>query len=589
MKSLLVLALVAVAADWPRYRGNNHDGICSEEGWSVTWPSAGPKEAWRAALGPGGSSVAVSQGRLYTMGNVENNDIVYCFDAATGKELWRHSYPTPLDRRSWEGGPAATPTVDGDRVYTTSHRNLVFCLDARTGKVIWSKDLLKEFDAKRPQWGFSCSPLIKGDLAIFEVGGAGSSTVALQKQSGVVVWQAGLDPASYASPFPWTHNGKDAVLLFKARALVAQDLATGAELWRFPWKTSWDVHSAFPVPVGPAKVFFSSGYDTGGAVLDVSGKEPAIVWQNKNMCNLMNSSVLLDGCLYGVSGNDGAKATLNCVEAATGKLLWSHKGLGCGSVVAAGGKLIVLGEKGELVVAPASPKGFEPVAQAQVLNGRCWVVPVLVNGLLYCRSNLGTLIALDLRPGANVATAPAKAELYANNFEQETVEKLPASVTSEASFVVKAEDGNQFLELPAGVPAETVSAQFGGATAEAQVSARAWSAKKGRMYPQFALGVGGITGWRVQVSPAKKAVELMLGDEVKATAPFEWTTEKWTQLTLRVAAGKVEASAQADGQAEPVKLAADAANAGPTGRAVLWAGPFAGTAIRFDDLKLTPP
>jgi outer membrane protein assembly factor BamB len=589
--SLLFLSLafsaVAAVADWPQYRGANFDGISPEKGWSTTWPAAGPKEAWRAALGPGGSSVVVSQGRLYTMGNVDNNDIVYCLDAATGKELWRHSYPCPLDKRSWEGGPAGTPTVAGNLVFTISHRNEVHCLDAQTGKVVWTKNLMKEFKPKRPMWGFAGSALIEGDLAIFDVGGDGASTVALNKQTGAVVWKAGDDAASYATPMPWTSQGKRAVLIFKARALVAQDLATGAELWRFPWKTSWDVHCAYPIPVGPDKIFFSSGYDTGAALLDVKGKEPTVVWQNKNMCNQMNSSVLLEGHLYGVSGNDGAKATLNCVEAATGKLMWSHKGLGCGSVLAADGKLIVLGEKGELVVAPASPKEFQPVAKAQVLNGRCWVVPVLVNGILYCRSNQGTLVALDLRADA-VAAVPTKTEPYANDFEKEIADKLPATITTEAPFGVQEEGGNKFLELPAGVAAETVSAQFGGAAAQVQVTARAWSAKKGRMFPQFGLGAGGTTGWRVQVSPGKKALELLCGDEVKATAPFEWTTEKWTQLTLRVQAGKIEASAQVEGQTEPTKLAVDATEALPTGKAVLWAGPFAGTAIRFDDLKLTP-
>lgn len=591
MKTLLLLlslAFSAVAgADWPRYRGANFDGISSETGLNLTWPATGPKEAWRATLGPAGSSVVVSQGRLYTMGNVENNDIVYCLDAATGKEIWRYSYPCPLDKRSFEGGPAGTPTVDGNLVFTTSHKNLVYCLDAQTGKVVWSKDLLKEFKAKRPMWGFAGSALIEGDLAIFDVGADGASTVALNKQTGALVWKAGDEAASYASPMPWTWNGKRAVLTFKARALVAQDMATGAELWRHPWKTSWDVHCAYPIPVGADKVFFSSGYDTGAALLDVKTKTPAVIWQNKNMCNEMASSVLLDGYVYGVSGNDGAKATVNCVEVATGNLMWSYKGLGCGTLLAAGGKLIVLGEKGELVVAEASPKEFKPLAKAQVLEGRCWVVPVLVNGILYCRSNQGTLVALDLRPGA-VAAAPTKAEPFAADFEKDAVDKLPASIVSEAAFAVKEDAGNKFLELPGTSAAETVSAQFGSATAQMQVSARAWSAKKGRMYPQFGLGAGGTAGWRVQVSPGKKAVELLLGDEIKATASFEWTTEKWTQLSLSVHAGKIEASAQVEGQTEPTKLTAEAAGALPTGKAVLWAGPFAGTAIRFDDLKLTP-
>ena len=110
----------ARAADWPRYRGPNLDGISTETGWSVDWPATGPKQLWKTNVGIGFSSISVADGRAYTMGNRDNQDTVYCFDAASGQVLWKHSYPSKLDPKYYDGGPSATPTIDAGRVYTLS-------------------------------------------------------------------------------------------------------------------------------------------------------------------------------------------------------------------------------------------------------------------------------------------------------------------------------------------------------------------------------------------------------------------------------------------------------------------------------------
>jgi outer membrane protein assembly factor BamB len=135
----------AEAADWPNWRGPNHNGISDETGWVATWPAEGPKILWRKSIGTGFASMAVSKGRLYAMGNIDNKDILHCFDAETGKLLWRRSYPQLKDPKNYEGGPNATPTVDGNRVYTFSKTGKFFCRDTRTGDVVWSKDLRREF------------------------------------------------------------------------------------------------------------------------------------------------------------------------------------------------------------------------------------------------------------------------------------------------------------------------------------------------------------------------------------------------------------------------------------------------------------
>jgi len=382
------------ADDWPHYRGPNHDGISREKGWVAAFPQEGPKQLWKTSVGTGASSVSVSKGRLYTMGNIDNQDIVYCLDAKTGKEIWRHTYACPLAARQFEGGPAATPTVVGDRVFTLSHTGDLFCLDAATGQARWSKNLKTDFGGSPGRWGYACSPRAENGWLILDAGGS-SSTIAVRQQDGGLVWKAGDDKCGYATPVLYDTGGSRAVLMFKGKALVSLNLADGRELWRHPWRTSYDVNAAAPIVDG-RRIYISSGYNTGCALLEIRDNQPSVVWQNKNICNHFNSSVLWQDHVYGVNGNAGRDAPLTCIELATGKLKWAEDSVRGGSVMVADGKLIALTEGGELVTAEASPASFAPVARAKVLGGRCWVVPVLSGGKLYCRNNQGDLVCLDV-------------------------------------------------------------------------------------------------------------------------------------------------------------------------------------------------
>jgi len=379
--------LLIHAADWPHFRGPDYNGISKETGWSTTWPADGPKQLWKAKVGTGFAAVAVANGRAYTTGNTADTDHVFCFDAVTGKEVWKYSYAAPLDPKYYEGGTSATPTVDGDRVYTFSKRGVIHCLDAARGTVVWSKKLAEELDAKMPTWGFASSVLIAGDLAIINVGTAGA---ALDKKTGNVVWNSGNDFAGYSSPVPIKSGNNATVMMAIKEDVVAVNVKDGKELWRFPWKTQYDVNAADPI-LTDGKVFISSGYNRGASVYDVTAKPPVKIWENKNLRNHMNSSVLWEGHLYGVDENQ-----LRCVDFATGEVRWTDKVSGKGSLILADGKLIVQAEKGELLVAPATPKEFKPVARAQVLGGKSWTAPVLANGHIYCRNSAGDVVCLDV-------------------------------------------------------------------------------------------------------------------------------------------------------------------------------------------------
>jgi outer membrane protein assembly factor BamB len=336
-------------------------------------------------VGAGYSAVAVAKGKVYTAGNFhKNTDAILCLDEATGKELWRHEYPEELAPKYYSGGCSATPTVHDGKVYFASKSGKLFCLNADTGKVVWNK----EFGVKVPTWGFASSALILGKAAIFNAGAAG---VAYDKDSGAVLWSSGNGEGGYATPVPFLHQGKTRLAVFAKDTLTLVDAADGKAVGAFPWRTQHDVNAADPVVSGD-RVFITSGYGHGCAMVDISGTEPKKIWENKNMRSHMSGPVLIDGHLYGFDDN-----RLACLDWKTGKTKWEEKSPQKGALMAAADKLIVLGEGGRLAIAEATPSGYQEIAAAQVVDGRCWTMPVLANGLIHVRNSDGHLAVVDVR------------------------------------------------------------------------------------------------------------------------------------------------------------------------------------------------
>lgn len=397
---LLASSSAASAADWPRYRGPKLDGISQETNWFKPWPKEGPAILWRASVGIGFATVSVSKGRLYTLGNSNDVDTVFCLDAATGRERWRHSYPCALDARYYEGGPSATPTVEGEAVYTLSKKGHLFRLDAATGRSVWARNLTNELDLKLPEWSLAGSPLVEGDLLILNAGGSGA---AVDKHTGRTVWSSGPGPGGYATPVPFEHQGRRAIAIFSANALIAVEPRTGREWWRHPWASGRDVNAADPI-YSDGKMFISSS--SGCALLQLRDGPPTVVWTHTNlMRNYFNPAVLLDGHLYGIDGTTHRPTTLTCLDWATGQRRWSEPGFGSGGLMAADGRLIVF-DQGQLSLVRAVPDAFHLLARAQVLGGKCWTAPVLAHGKIYGRNAKGDLICLDGGGRSNSALLP---------------------------------------------------------------------------------------------------------------------------------------------------------------------------------------
>ena len=382
---------VGPAQDWPCWRGPERNGISRERAWTWPWGANGPVVLWRASVGNGFSSFAVANGRAYTLGNSNETDTVYCLGADTGAILWQHSYPCEQQPLAYEGGPSATPAVDAQHVFTFSKGGDMLCLEAGNGKVVWSR----KFDPWpyqpgdwRNTWRYASSPLVVGDRLFLNLGQAGT---AFNKNDGTVVWQSPAAHPGYSSPVPFQSGAGDALAIFSGRAVFGVERAFGRELWKIPWKTLWDLNAADPI-IHEDKIFVSSGNGVGCALFDISVAPPRELWRNKNLKSTLNSAVLWQGYLYGFNDTH-----LSCLSWQTGQEQWSTRDVRKGSLILAAGQLILLSETGTLVVAEASPKGYQPLAQAKILDGRCWTTPVLAHGRLLARNASGQVVCLDFR------------------------------------------------------------------------------------------------------------------------------------------------------------------------------------------------
>ena len=387
----LSLSVFAGGFDWPCWRGPDRNGRSAETGLSWKWEANHLPVLWRASVGKGFSSFAVAAGRAYTMGNADGIDTVFCFDAEKGTVLWRHSYPCEPQPLSYEGGPSSTPAVDDGRVYTFSKSGDLFCLGAQDGNVIWQKkiDPWPQLTGDwKNTWRYAGSPLVLGDRLFMSLGQAG---MAFNKKDGAVVWQSPAGHPGYSSPVPFRVGAALALAFFSGHAVIGVEAATGKRLWEVPWHTEWDMNAADPL-IHDGKLFVSSGNNSGCALYDISVTPPRELWRNKNLKTPLNSAVLWQGHVFGFNDAD-----LSCVAWANGELKWGERGVRRGSLLVADGLLLALSENGKFVVSPASAEAFRPIAQAQVLTGRCWTAPVLAHGLLYVRNAQGEVVCMDAR------------------------------------------------------------------------------------------------------------------------------------------------------------------------------------------------
>jgi len=382
---IVCFAAGSFGEDWYTWRGPEANGISKETGIDGSVAAT----VWTQELGAGYSAVSVKEGRLYTMGHTEKQDAVFCLDALSGEEIWSYSYVCKPGNFK---GPRATPVVNGDVVYTVSREGQVFCLNAESGAMNWSRDVLKETGLKNITWGISSSVVVEGDRLLIGIGEAG---VALNPADGKIIWESG-GAHSYATPVVFDWKGQRVAAIFSQPGLKIVDVRNGKVLAELEWETKHDINGADPVLIGD-KLFITSGYGRGCAMLDASGDALSILWENSLMNSHFSSGLLLDGFLYGIDAQAGKKGSLRCLSVKDGSEEWNFP-LGHGSLIAADGQLIVLTDDGVLHFVEASPKKYVELSTFDTGIGKlCWTAPVLANGMLYCRNEKGSLIAVRVK------------------------------------------------------------------------------------------------------------------------------------------------------------------------------------------------
>ena len=408
MRSLLLAFLTALtlplgAQDWPQFLGPNRNGSTTTTNLAPAWPKEGPPLVWQFKAGQGFAGPVVSGGKLILFHRIADQEIVHCFDAKSGQELWKAAYPTRyVDMMGHDPGPRSTPAIADGRVFTFGPEGMLNCWSLADGAKTWSVDTKKEFGARQGFFGLACSPLVEGNAVIVNVGGrGGAGIVAFDKSSGKVLWKTSDDEASYASPVAATIDGKRILFVLTREALETLGPADGKSIFHYPWRPSMhaSVSGATPLILGD-QIFISACYDKGATLLRFKAGTPEKVWESGDaLSSHYATPVQRDGFLYGFDGRADPgfePPTLRCVELKTGRVRWSEAGMKAGTVTLAGDQLLVLTGSGELRLAPATPDGFKPTARAQILGVEVRAHPALAHGLFYARSK-DKLVCLDLR------------------------------------------------------------------------------------------------------------------------------------------------------------------------------------------------
>ncbi len=393
---LVVCGVVALAGDWPQYRGPNQDGIAPE-------PAAlhSLKPVWKVPANLGFSSFSIAGGVAYTQVSRNGRELCVALDAKTGKELWATDigsgkYPGGGDAGAPSNkggdGPRATPTVNDGLVYVGTQDIVVQALDAKTGKKVWSHDVIKENAGLNIKWNSAQSPAIEGDLLFVAGGGPGQTLLALNKKTGAVAWKTGDDVMTHSTPTLATIHGVRQVIFFLKSGLVAVAPADGKELWRYPF--TFKVASAINPVVAGDIVYCANGYDIGGGACRVTKNGDTFkaekLWfaeGNKQAATIWCTPVAKDGYLYGMFGpKKFGVGPLKCIDVKTGAVKWEQPGYGSGNVILVGQTLVALADDGHLALVEATPAAYKEIARVKAVAGKCWSTPAFADGRLYIRS-----------------------------------------------------------------------------------------------------------------------------------------------------------------------------------------------------------
>lgn len=380
----LSAGLTASADDWPQWLGTQRDGVWREKGIVKKFSTSGTlPRVWSHPISEGYTGPAVADGKVYVMDYVRNQRIerVLCLDAKDGHEIWNHTYPVRYEIQ-YDAGPRATPTVDGDRVYTIGAMGHMFCLDVRNGKELWKKNFHEDYLDKIPVWGMAAAPLVYGDQVICLAGGSryGAQIVSFDRETGAERWRQlnHIEPG-YCPPMMYTYQGVKQLIIWHPHAITGLNPDNGgAVLWTVPWTIKAEL--TVPTPRQQGNRLFLSSFYNGSTMLDMGldGKTPMILWQGKSnseqrtdgLHSIMSTPWVTDKYVYGVC----SYGQFRCLNADTGERIWETlEPTGEGRwwnvfIIPHEDKFFLHNEQGDLIIAELSPKGYKEISRAKLVE-----------------------------------------------------------------------------------------------------------------------------------------------------------------------------------------------------------------------------
>jgi len=378
-------------ADWLNWRGDNFEGKSASKGIKTDW-SKGLVKLWSVNYlcqdkSTASWSTPVIQGnRLIVPGRDKKNDLVFCINADNGELIWTGSYLAEAET-SHGPGSRATPFINEDRVYTFGRSGDLACWQLEDGKLLWIKNV-KDLGGVEPSWGFSTTPLVIDDKVIVQ-GGGKALVIAYDKMTGDVRWKSMEGEVGYAAAITMNIENEIKLLIYHGKGLSCLNPSDGKALWTVPWPTEYGVNATTPI-VSNDIIFHTSGYKMGCEAIKVTKSGYSVLWKNNNLEAQHSDPILIDGYIYGYSGESGRNVgQFKCIELSTGKEMWSTNQIGQGTTTFVDGYLICQDLKGNIFLVKPDPSGFKKVGEmmsalADVKNP-AWTVPVVANGRLYLR------------------------------------------------------------------------------------------------------------------------------------------------------------------------------------------------------------
>lgn len=393
---LSFFALSLCAQNNIQWRGTDRSGVYKETGLLKVWPQAGPTLAWHFdGLGEGHSSVAIDSDKLYLTGQTDGKGYIFVFDLA-GKQLSKKEYGP--DWSTNYNGPRGTITVNNGKIYLISGLGDVYCFDQNTLNVVWKKNILKEYNASNIEWGINEAPLIIGDKLIATPGGKQHNMVALNKNTGALVWSSPGegDASAYCSPLYIADQQVPQIVNMTANHIIGVDAATGKKLWSHENKNRYSVHANTPVYANNM-ILCTSGYGRGSTMLRLTngGRNVEQVWFAPELDNRIGAMVKVGNYAYGSGDNN---RYWFCVDWNTGEIKYKEKGLAMGNIIANDGMLYCYTDRGEMALVKATPEKLDIVSKFSITMGteQHWAHPVLYKGMMYVRHG-NTLMAYKVK------------------------------------------------------------------------------------------------------------------------------------------------------------------------------------------------